>query len=139
MATILDKITRGNGTMQDLQKLQDIGSAMKTCSLCALGQSAPNPTLSTIKKFPEEYLAHIKDKKCPSGKCKHLMQYTIDADKCIGCGACMRNCPVEAITNNPANEVKPNKKLAWKVINQSKCIKCGSCMNTCKFSAITKK
>ncbi|MFA6937451.1 MAG: NADH-quinone oxidoreductase subunit NuoF [Treponema sp.] len=139
MATILDKITRGNGTMQDLQKLQDIGSAMKTCSLCALGQSAPNPTLSTIKKFPEEYLAHIKDKKCPSGKCKHLMQFTIDAEKCIGCGACMRNCPVEAITNNPANEVKPNKKLAWKVINQSKCIKCGSCMNTCKFSAITKK
>src|SRR5574344_1398810 len=136
---ILGKITNGKGTMDDLQKLQDIGNAMKNCSLCALGQSAPNPTLSTIKKFPEEYLAHIKDKKCPSGKCKHLMTFNIDPDKCIGCGACMRGCPAGAIANNPKNEIKPEKKLAWKIIDQSKCIKCGACMSTCKFSAITKK
>ena len=125
--------------MEDLQKLQDIGGAMKACSLCALGQSAPNPTLSTIRKFPEEYLAHIKDKKCPSGKCKHLLSFSIDADKCIGCGMCQKNCPADAIANNPANEIKEGKKLAWKVIDQNKCIKCGTCKTVCKFGAVSKK
>jgi NADH-quinone oxidoreductase subunit F/NADP-reducing hydrogenase subunit HndC len=115
--------------MEDLQKLQDIGDAMKECSLCALGQSAPNPTLSTIKKFPEEYLAHIKDKKCPSGKCKHLISYFI-TEKCIGCGACSRQCPANCISGG----VKERH-----VIDQNKCLKCGQCARTCKFNAIIKK
>jgi NADH:ubiquinone oxidoreductase subunit F (NADH-binding)/(2Fe-2S) ferredoxin/NAD-dependent dihydropyrimidine dehydrogenase PreA subunit len=129
MYTILDKISRGNGTMQDLQKLQDIGSAMKACSLCALGQSAPNPTLSTLKKFHEEYLAHVQDKKCPAGKCKHLLTFFI-TEKCIGCGACARQCPANCISG----EVKTRH-----VIDQTKCLKCGSCERTCKFHAIEKK
>ena len=129
MYTILDKISRGNGTMLDLQKLQDIGSAMKACSLCALGQSAPNPTLSTLKKFHEEYLAHVQDKKCPAGKCKHLLTFFI-TEKCIGCGACARQCPANCISG----EVKTRH-----VIDQTKCLKCGSCERTCKFHAIEKK
>ena len=137
--TILDEISKGNGTMEDLQKLQDIGSAMKACSLCALGQSAPNPTLSTLAKFKDEYIAHVVDKKCPAGKCKKLTQYVIDADKCIGCGLCMKGCPAGAISNNAAGEVKEGKKLPWKLIDQSKCVKCGACEAACKFHAIFKK
>jgi NADH:ubiquinone oxidoreductase subunit F (NADH-binding)/(2Fe-2S) ferredoxin/NAD-dependent dihydropyrimidine dehydrogenase PreA subunit len=129
MLTILEKITGGNGTMNDLQKLEDIGESMKSCSLCALGQSAPNPTLSTIKKFPEEYLAHIKDKKCPAGKCKHLISFFI-TEKCIGCGACERQCPANCITGE--------RKMRH-VIDQTKCLKCGACARTCKFNAIIKK
>jgi NADH:ubiquinone oxidoreductase subunit F (NADH-binding)/(2Fe-2S) ferredoxin/NAD-dependent dihydropyrimidine dehydrogenase PreA subunit len=129
MYAILEKISRGNGTMQDLQKLEDIGSAMKACSLCALGQSAPNPTLSTLKKFHEEYLAHVQDKKCPAGKCKHLLTFFI-TEKCIGCGACARQCPANCISG----EVKTRH-----VIDQTKCLKCGACERTCKFHAIEKK
>lgn len=139
MATILEKISNGNGTMDDLQQLKDIGSAMKACSLCALGQSAPNPTLSTLDKFYDEYVAHVQDKKCPAGKCKNLLQYTIVSDKCIGCGVCAKQCPAGAIANNADNAVAEGKKLPWKVIDQSKCVKCGACFNTCKFSAIIKK
>ncbi|MBR5932697.1 MAG: NADH-quinone oxidoreductase subunit NuoF [Treponema sp.] len=137
--TILDEISKGNGTMEDLQKLEDIGSAMKACSLCALGQSAPNPTLSTLAKFKDEYIAHVVDKKCPAGKCKKLTQYVIDADKCIGCGLCQKGCPAGAISNNAAEEVKEGKKLPWKLIDQSKCVKCGACEAACKFHAILKK
>lgn len=129
MYTILDQISRGNGTMQDLQKLEDIGNAMKACSLCALGQSAPNPTLSTIKKFRSEYLAHVQDKKCPSGKCKHLLTFFI-TEKCIGCGACARQCPANCISG---------EKKTRHVIDQSKCLKCGSCERTCHFHAIEKR
>ena len=102
---------------------------MKSCSLCALGQSAPNPTLSTINKFEDEYIAHIKDKRCDSGKCKKLISYII-TDKCIGCGMCARQCPANCITGE--------KKMRH-VIDQAKCLKCGACMTTCKFNAIIKK
>jgi len=139
MYTILDKISKGNGEMEDLQKLKDIGFAMQKASLCALGQSAPNPTLSTIRKFEQEYIDHIQNKKCIAGKCKNLLQFIIDENKCIGCGLCAKNCPANAIVNNPKNEVKEGKKLAWKTIDQSKCLKCGACMTNCKFNAIYKK
>ena len=129
MYSILDKISRGAGEMDDIQKLKDIGQAMKSCSLCALGQSAPNPTLSTINKFENEYIAHIKDKRCDSGKCKKLISYVI-TDKCIGCGMCARQCPANCITGE--------KKMRH-VIDQAKCLKCGACMTTCKFNAIIKK
>ena len=129
MYSILDKISRGAGEMDDIQKLKDIGQAMKSCSLCALGQSAPNPTLSTINKFEDEYIAHIKDKRCDSGKCKKLISYVI-TDKCIGCGMCARQCPANCITGE--------KKMRH-VIDQAKCLKCGACMTTCKFNAIIKK
>jgi len=129
MYSILDKISRGAGEMDDIQKLKDIGQAMKSCSLCALGQSAPNPTLSTITKFEDEYVAHIKDKRCDSGKCKKLISYVI-TDKCIGCGMCARQCPANCITGE--------KKMRH-VIDQAKCLKCGACMTTCKFNAIIKK
>ena len=129
MYSILDKISRGTGEMDDIQKLKDIGQAMKSCSLCALGQSAPNPTLSTINKFEDEYIAHIKDKRCDSGKCKKLISYVI-TDKCIGCGMCARQCPANCITGE--------KKMRH-VIDQAKCLKCGACMTTCKFNAIIKK
>ena len=125
----LGKISRGAGEMDDIQKLKDIGQAMKSCSLCALGQSAPNPTLSTITKFEDEYIAHIKDKRCDSGKCKKLVSYVI-TDKCIGCGMCARQCPANCITGE--------KKMRH-VIDQAKCLKCGACMTTCKFNAIIKK
>lgn len=126
--TLLDKISRGNGELEDLQKLKDIGFAMQKSSLCALGQSAPNPTLSTIKKFEKEYIDHIVNKKCTAGKCKKLISYEI-TDKCIGCGMCAKKCPAECITG---------EKKAIHVIDQSKCIKCGECERTCKFGAIIK-
>ncbi len=139
MHTILDKISKGNGELEDLQKLEDIGQAMKNCSLCALGQSAPNPTLSTLKKFRDEYLAHVVDKKCPSGKCKNLVQFIIDENKCVGCGMCAKGCPADAIAKNAALEVKAGKKLPFFVIDSAKCVKCGACEATCKFKAIYKK
>ena len=139
MYTILDKISKGNGEEADLQKLEDIGQAMKSCSLCALGQSAPNPTLSTLKKFRDEYLAHVIDKKCPSGKCKNLVQFVIDENKCVGCGMCAKGCPADAIAKNAALEVKAGKKLPYFVIDSAKCVKCGACEATCKFKAIYKK
>jgi len=129
MHTILDKIANGNGEIEDLQKLKDIGQAMKSCSLCALGQSAPNPTISTIMKFEQEYVDHIKSKKCVAGKCKHLLSFEI-TEKCIGCGMCIRNCPANCISG---------EKKTRHVIDQSKCLKCGACMTSCKFNAIIKK
>ncbi len=125
---ILDKISRGQGTMEDLDKLEDIALAMRKSSLCALGQSAPNPTISTIKKFREEYIQHIVEKKCVAGKCKHLTSYVIN-EKCIGCTACARKCPVNCISG---------EKKERHVIDQNKCIKCGECERTCKFNAIVK-
>ncbi len=130
LSAILEKITNGNGTEEDIETINQVALAMRKGSLCALGQTAPNPVLSSLRYFPEEYEAHIKDKKCPAGKCKKLIRYEIDPAKCIGCTACSRKCPVGAI----AGEVrKPHK------INTSVCIKCGVCRDTCKFSAISVK
>jgi len=126
---LLEKISRGNGTMEDLEQMKEIGFAMQKSSLCALGQSAPNPTLSTIRKFESEYVAHIKDKHCQAGKCKHLVTFSIN-EKCIGCGACARKCPATCITG---------EKKGRHVIDQSKCLKCGECFNVCKFGAVDKK
>ncbi|MDR0554310.1 MAG: NADH-quinone oxidoreductase subunit NuoF [Treponema sp.] len=134
---ILEKIAKGSGEESDLAKLEAIGKAMAKASLCALGQTAPNPTLSTIKNFREEYLEHIRDKKCRSGKCKSLVRFTIDTAKCIGCGACAKKCPGNCIaTADPAKY--PDKKRPPYIIDQAACLKCGECAKTCKFGAISK-
>ena len=127
---ILDKITRGKGTMEDLDRLEELCLSIKEGSLCGLGQAAPNPVLSTLRYFRDEYIAHVRDKRCPAGVCKHLLNYTIIADKCKGCSACSRKCPVGAISG----EIKSPF-----IIDSEKCIKCGACMDTCKFGAIEKK
>ena len=128
MHQILDKITSGKGEMSDIQKMKDIGKAMKTASLCGLGQTAANPVLSTLKYFEDEYLEHIQDGKCRAGKCKDLMQYKIIEDKCIGCTVCARKCPVNCIEG---------ERKSPHFIVQEKCIKCGACYEACKFDAIT--
>jgi len=127
---ILTKITEGKGEDGDLEKIREIAEHMKSSSLCALGQSAPNPVLSAMEHFADEYEAHIKDKKCPAGVCKSLLSYYIEPDKCRGCTLCKRNCPVGAIDGMVKN---PHS------IDTSKCIKCGQCMAHCKFGAIVKK
>ena len=137
MLETLNKITDGKATMEDLDRLQELADNIKSNSLCALGQTAPNPILSTLKAFREEYVAHIVDKKCPAHVCKKLMRYDIDKDKCIGCGLCERQCPVAAISKT--DYVAEGHKLPSRVIDNDKCIKCGLCMASCKFKAITKK
>ena len=124
---ILDRITKGEGELADLRKMQEIGEAMKKASLCGLGQTAPNPILSTIKYFEKEYLAHIKDGRCPAGTCKDLISYHILADKCIGCTACARKCPTAAISGERRQVHRIDPEL---------CIKCGVCMEVCKFDAV---
>lgn len=130
MLEILDKITAGNGTMEDIDSLEKLCYFIKENALCGLGQTAPNPVLSTLRYFRDEYEAHVIDKKCPAGICKDLLVYAIDPEKCKGCTLCTRNCPVGAITG----ELKQPH-----VINTAKCIKCGACMGSCKFKAIMKK
>jgi ferredoxin len=127
---ILEKITSGNGTLEDLDKLETIAETVKNSSLCGLGQTAPNPVLSTIINFRDEYLAHIQDKECPAHVCKKLIQYQIQESKCKKCSLCQRNCPAGAISGSREEGFK---------IDQSKCIKCGQCFSACKFSAIIKK
>ncbi len=127
---ILKKITDGKGEPEDLEKITELAEHMKSSSLCALGQSAPNPILSTMKHFSDEYIKHVYAKKCPAGVCKSLLSYYIDTDKCKGCTLCRRNCPVNAISG----EVKAPHE-----IDTSKCIKCGQCIAHCKFGAITIK
>ncbi|MBR5152193.1 MAG: NADH-quinone oxidoreductase subunit NuoF [Clostridia bacterium] len=126
---ILDKITKGQGTLEDLDRLEELSHMIKEGSLCGLGQTAPNPVLSTLHYFRDEYVAHVVDKKCPAGVCKDLLSYSIIADKCKGCSACARKCPVGAITGEIKNPF---------VIDTDKCIKCGACVETCKFGAIVK-
>ncbi|MFA5238797.1 MAG: NADH-quinone oxidoreductase subunit NuoF [Phycisphaerae bacterium] len=128
MFEILTRITEGKGKAGDIENLQRLGNMITKASLCGLGQSAPNPVLSTIRNFREEYEEHINDKKCRAGVCAGLISYTI-TDKCIGCGACKRACPTNAITGSAKNK---------HTINQDKCVKCGMCFETCKFDAITK-
>ena len=137
MLEILTKITEGKGTMEDLDKLNEIASVCQNNSLCALGQTAANPILSTLKQFKDEYIAHIVDKKCPAHVCKNLMEYKIDKEKCIGCGMCARNCPVNAIAQT--DYTAPGHKLASYAIDANKCIKCGLCQANCKVAAIVKE
>ena len=129
MLDILNRITKGKGEEGDIEKLEELALNIKSTSLCALGQTAPNPVLSTLRYFRDEYEAHIREKRCPAHQCKALASLVIDADKCKGCSACSRKCPTNAIIG----EIKHPY-----VIDQAKCIKCGSCMDTCKFGAISK-
>ncbi len=131
MLEILTKITDGKATMDDLTELEELAENIKSNSLCGLGQTAPNPVLSTLAHFKDEYIAHIVDKKCPAHICKNLMVYEIEADKCKKCSLCARKCPVNAISGVVGKEPY--------VIDQSKCIKCGMCIASCKFGAIVKK
>jgi len=110
--------------------MQDIGEILNIGALCALGRTATNPVLSTIKYFKDEYLAHIRDKKCPAGVCRELIEYTIDSEKCTGCGVCARGCSTKAISG---------EKRQPHMINQGMCIKCGACFDSCKFGAVTKR
>jgi NADH-quinone oxidoreductase subunit F len=129
MLEVLDRITMGEGKEGDIQLLEDLAFKIKTASLCGLGQTAPNPVLTTLKYFREEYEAHIHDKKCPAHSCSALLSYSIDAEHCTGCTLCARKCPVKAING----EVKKPHTL-----DQSICIKCGLCFDACKFNAVLK-
>ena len=133
---ILDKIISGNGELEDLDRMEELCNYIKSASLCGLGQTAPNPVISTLRYFKDEYIAHIVDKKCPAGVCKKLIQYKIDQEKCIGCGMCAKNCPANAITKT--DYIAPGHKLPSLTIDQSKCVKCGACVAGCKFNAIYK-
>jgi NADH:ubiquinone oxidoreductase subunit F (NADH-binding) len=128
MLEILTRITEGNGTMEDLENLKNLAGVIKDTALCGLGQTSPNPILSTLTNFWDEYVEHVQDKKCRAGACKSLMQYVIDPNVCVGCTACARNCPVNAIQG---------EKKTPHTINLELCIKCGTCIEKCKFNAIS--
>ncbi|MFO8063920.1 MAG: NADH-quinone oxidoreductase subunit NuoF [Spirochaetia bacterium] len=130
MYDILDRITKGQGTMEDLDRMDTIGFSMQRASLCGLGQTAPNPVMSSLKYFKDEYLAHIHEQSCPAGHCKDLVKFTILPDKCIGCTLCARNCPVNCISG---------ERKQTHVIDQDRCIKCGMCYQVCKFDAVVRQ
>ncbi|NMA52900.1 MAG: 4Fe-4S binding protein, partial [Peptococcaceae bacterium] len=125
---ILNRITQGEGKEEDLEELEELAVAVKDGSLCGLGQTAPNPVLSTLRYFRDEYIAHIRDKKCPAKKCKPLLTYSINTDKCTGCTLCAVKCPVKAIS---VERKKPH------VIDQDICTKCGNCLSVCRFGAVS--
>ena len=130
MLEILDRITKGKGEDGDIEKLEKLAKNIKASALCGLGQTAPNPVLSTLRYFRDEYEAHIYEKRCPAGVCKALLNYVIDPDKCRGCSLCARNCPAGAISGQVRTPF---------VIDAKKCIKCGACETNCKFGAISKR
>jgi ferredoxin len=127
MLEILERITSGKGCLEDLELLERLAKLMKKSSLCGLGRAAPNPVLSTLTHYRDEYLAHVQDRRCPSKKCVALLHYEIDEQKCVGCTVCARNCPVSCISGN-RREVH--------VIDQERCIKCGRCVEVCRFDAV---
>ena len=137
MLEILNRIVEGKGKEGDIEKLEELAQTIKSTSLCALGQTAPNPILSTLKFFRDEYEAHIRDKKCPAHVCKNLMEYHIDPEKCIGCGMCARGCPANCI--QPTDYTAPGHKKPSLKIDASQCVKCGACIAGCKFGAISKQ
>ena len=130
MLEIVTSITEGEGCPEDLELLEILARNIKAGALCGLGQTAPNPVLSTLRYFKDEYIAHVKDKKCPAGVCKKLLTYKIDPAKCKGCTLCARNCPADAIAGNIK---EPH------IISIDKCIKCGTCLDKCRFGAIYKE
>ena len=130
LLNLLEKIADGKGTARDLEKIREVGTAMQKAALCGLGQTAPNPVLSTMKYFADEYAAHIDEQRCPAGKCKKLVTYLIDPAKCIGCTLCARKCPVNTIAGE---RQKPHRIL------QENCIKCGECLKACKFGAVSRR
>jgi len=130
MLEILEKISDGRATEKDLNRLRELATIIKDTSLCGLGQTAPNPVLSTLENFPNEYRAHVVDKRCPSGKCKSLVEYFIDPEKCKGCTMCAKACPADAISG---------KVKSVHVIDREKCVKCGACISVCKFDAVVKR
>ncbi|WP_427340710.1 NADH-ubiquinone oxidoreductase-F iron-sulfur binding region domain-containing protein, partial [Caloranaerobacter sp. DY30410] len=129
MLEILERITSGKGEPEDIEKLENLAETIKSASLCGLGQTAPNPVLSTLKYFRHEYEAHVNEKRCPAGSCQELLQYYI-TEKCVGCTKCAKQCPVSCISG----KVKERH-----IIDQDKCIKCGACQAVCPFDAIIKK
>jgi ferredoxin len=127
MDETLEKITSGRGCIEDVELLEEVGVYVQTNSMCGLGKTAANPTLSTLKYFRDEYIAHVVNRRCPAGVCKDLTTFSIDGAKCRACGKCIKSCPIEAITGE--------KKVAH-VISQDKCIKCGVCREVCPFDAV---
>ena len=130
MLELLERITKGEGRPEDLDELEDLASTIQEASLCGLGQSAPNPVLSTLRYFRDEYEAHIFEKRCPAGQCQELLRYVIDADACRGCELCAKHCPVDAISGVRREPF---------VIDQDLCIKCGECIQRCPFEAISRR
>lgn len=127
MLEILERITKGEGTLEDIDKLERLGRLIKKSSLCGLGRACPNPILSTLEHFRDEYIAHVVDRRCPAKRCTALIHYEISEEKCVGCTACARNCPVECISGS---------RRELHVIDQSRCIKCGRCFQVCRFDAV---